>query len=449
MACSESEDTETYFTSEIELPDKVTFTEHLAKIVHINCTPCHRPGEAGPFNLITYEDLRRRASTIVEVTQSGFMPPWPANPNYSRFANERFLTDYEKDLFKKWVQDGAEKGDPDKMPAPPTFPEHNVLGEPDLVLNFPIVDIPAGNEDLFLIMKVPYELEKDTFIRLIEFVPGQRDVVHHMNANLIQFEKDLKSDVFDGLPFIETKDMRSRENMHERLGLLHDDGTYPRLTPMVANYLPGVEYYPYPEGIGGYFMSRKGAFYINDMHYGSSPLAVSDSSRFNIYFSDAPPKRPVQEIILGTLGISEIVPPLIIPPDTVMKFTTEATVSIDISLLTINPHMHLLGKSFKAYAITPQNDTIPLIEIPRWDFRWQYFYTFKNMLKIPAGSRVIAEGVYDNTENNPLNPHSPPEIVAERDGSMKTTDEMFQFIVTFVPYVAGDENISLEESAKK
>ena len=149
------------------------------------------------------------------------------------------------------------------------------------------------------------------------------------------------------------------------------------------------------------------------------------------------------EIQLGTLGISDIVPPLVIPPDTVMTFHTRAQIRQDISLLTVNPHMHLLGKRFKAWAIPPQGDTIPLVHIPDWDFRWQYFYTFEQMIHLPAGTRIEVEATYDNTVDNPNNPFFPPQTVAERNGSMRTTDEMLQFIITYVPYRPGDEKRSL------
>ena len=106
--------------------------------------------------------------------------------------------------------------------------------------------------------------------------------------------------------------------------------------------------------------------------------------------------------------------------------------------------MHLLGKSFWAYALTPSKDTIRLIRIPKWDFNWQNFYTYKHMLKIPAGSTIYIEGVFDNTADNPYNPNHPPKEVKDNQGSMRTTDEMFQFIITYLPYEEGDENISLE-----
>ena len=148
---------------------------------------------------------------------------------------------------------------------------------------------------------------------------------------------------------------------------------------------------------------------------------------------------------MGTLGVSPVEPDLVIEPNTVKKVRTKLVIPDDISILTVNPHMHLLGKSFKAYAIKPDGDTIRLISIPKWDFHWQYFYTFRKMVKVPAGSTIIAEGVYDNTRKNLNNPYSPPRLVRDNDGSMRATDEMFQFIITYLMYKEGDENISLDK----
>jgi hypothetical protein len=105
--------------------------------------------------------------------------------------------------------------------------------------------------------------------------------------------------------------------------------------------------------------------------------------------------------------------------------------------------MHLLGKSFEAFAATPEGRTIPLVKIPKWDFRWQYFYTFPKPVKIPKGSTIAAIGMYDNTTANPNNPFSPPREVIGTNGSMRVTDEMFQLIITYLPFQNGDENIAL------
>ncbi|MFN0276096.1 MAG: cytochrome c, partial [Chitinophagales bacterium] len=111
--------------------------------------------------------------------------------------------------------------------------------------------------------------------------------------------------------------------------------------------------------------------------------------------------------------------------------------------------MHLIGKEFFAYALTPQNDTIRLIHIPKWNFRWQYFYTFKNPVKIPAGSTIVVEGTFDNTADNPNNPYDPPRVIIDRANpmeSMRTTDEMLQLIITWMLYEKGDEEIKLDKN---
>lgn len=427
----------------------VTFSEDIAPIIYNNCTTCHRPNSVGPFSLITYEDVRKKAKTIVKVTQSGFMPPWPADPEYSSFAGERILSDGDKEKIARWVALDCPIGDSSKIPPPPDFPDGSQVGVPDLVVKFPeVIHLPGNNRDQFFLMKIPFEADHNKFIRTIEFIPGNKKLLHHMNANLIQYKSGDKKDLFAGEKVIPTDLTLTAEEVNTRMQNKNDDGTYPNLIPLVCNYLPGVSPAIYPKGIGGYRLTTQNAFFINDIHYGPSPIdTVDDGSYFNIFLTDVPPQRPTYELLMGSLGETPIVPPLVIPPGEIKTFRTEYKVQADMSLLTVNPHMHLLGKSFIAYAITPQNDTIPLISIPKWDFRWQYFYTFKKVLKIPASSRIIAEATYDNTAENPNNPFSPPQVIVERSSpfeSMKTTNEMFQFIFTYMSYQPGDENISLE-----
>jgi hypothetical protein len=432
------------FFSNCNNEKKITFAEDIAPIIHANCTPCHRPGEAGPFPLITYDDVKKRTKMIRLVTSTRYMPPWPADKHYQQYANEKGLTDDEIYLIGRWIDNGAPMGDASMMPEQPQFPSGSELGTPDLVIKMrDSFHIKGNNTDHFLVMKLPYEIDRERYVRTIEFVPGNRNVLHHMNAHLIQYDENKKENVFDGEMAVNNELFTSAE-YHKKLSLLHDDGTYPHMITSVANYLPGTSAQVYPDGIGGYKFTKKGALYLNSMHYGPTPVDEYDQSYFNIFFTDEPPERPLREVIMGTLGVSKVIPPLVIPPNEIKKFTTQLKITQDISLLTVNPHMHLIGKSFLAYAIKPGRDTIPLIKINDWNFRWQYFYTFKNMIKIPAGSVIIAEGIFDNTVNNPNNPFDPPQTVAERAGSMRTTDEMFQLIINYLPYQQGDEEISLE-----
>lgn len=429
--------------NEGRLPEKVTYTEHVAPILFKNCTICHRNNGPAHFSLETYKDARNYAAGIAFVTRERIMPPWPADPHYTEFVGQRIMSIRDIKILEKWAQDGMEQGPEDKMPPLPTYPRGSMIGEPDMRLALKPYWLPAG-DDKFLLIKVPFELPQDTFASVIEFVAGNRNVVHHVNGDMVKYDFDKKTNVFAGETMTDMVEDSTIKQAFEKLGLPNDDGTYPTLQKSVVNYLPGVFGQRYPEGVGGYKLPRKGAFLLNDLHYGAAKNDVLDSSYINIFFSKIPPNRPAQEFQLGTIGISPVEPDLIILPNTVKNVSSRYKIAKDISVLTVNPHMHLLGKSFKAYALNPNGDTIRLISIPRWDFNWQYFYTFKKIVKIPAGSTIVAEGVYDNTKQNLNNPFSPPRLVSDQNGSMRATDEMFQFIITYLPYKEGDENISLE-----
>ncbi|MCE3280222.1 MAG: hypothetical protein K0S44_2413 [Bacteroidetes bacterium] len=426
-------------------PQNITFAEHIAPIIYKNCTSCHREGEAGPFSLLSFEDVSSRSKLIKFVTETRFMPPWPADPAYTHFIDEKVLTEQEIALIGKWVDEGCNAGDMSKMPSVPSFPAGSQLGKPDLIIKFrDVFKIPGDGKDRFMLMRIPYELESDKYIKTIEVVPDNRKLLHHVNAQLLSYDPDKRKDVIKGEVAVDVKDFPTTLEAYKALDLPNDDGTFPMMTQSVTNYLPGVTPPIYPNGIGGFKMAKKGAIFLKDIHYGPSRIDTSDQTSFNVFFADGAPKRPTMEFQMGTYGVSPVVPPLVIPPDTIMKFTSDYKVPFDISILTVNPHMHLLGKTFLAYATTIQGDTIPLIRINKWDFRWQYFYTYKKMLKIPAGSIIHVEAVFDNTRKNPNNPFSPPKLVEEREGSMRTSDEMLQFIITYLPYKTGDENISLE-----
>lgn len=427
------------------LPDNVTFTEHIAPLMYKNCTGCHREGGGAHFNLVTYADAKKYGAASAFVMRERMMPPWPADPHYTEFVGQKVVSEHDIRLVEKWVQDGMKEGPADKMPSLPDYPKGSLIGTPDLRIPVQPYYLPANNSDKFLLVKVPFELPADTYASVIEFMPGNGGVVHHVNGDMVKYDFNKKKTVYIGDNIADMVEDTTIKLAFEKLGLPNDDGTYPTLQKSVVNYLPGTYGQRYPEGLGGYKLPRKGAFILNDLHYGfTKNKAVWDSSYINVFFSKLPPDRPVKEFQLGTIGVSPVLPDLILEPNTVKNVYSKYTIPEDISVLTINPHMHLIGKSFKAYALKPDGDTIRLISIPKWDFNWQYFYTFKKLVKIPKGSTIVAEGVYDNTKNNMNNPFSPPRLVKDQDGSMRATDEMFQFIITYVPYKTGDENISLE-----
>jgi hypothetical protein len=427
---------------EKKLPEQVTYEAHIKPLLQIHCNYCHYKN-SGHLPLTSFVDAKRFSSSIKYVVDQRIMPPWPADPHYSSFLNQRVLDEYDKQLITKWINDGLREGDKTAINEVENSENPFTLEKPDLVLAVQPTFIKQHANDQFLVVKVPFELPAETYVSVIEFVPGKHQVVHHVNGDLVKYVDTKKKNVFSGIYSLPITHDSTIKQVFEKMDLPNDDGTYPILQKSVVNYLPGVYAQIYKNGIGGYLLPKKGCFLLNDLHYGTSKTDIWDSSYIRIYFAKTPPKRPLQEFQLGTLGVAPVLPNLLIFPNTVKKVHSQYIIPNDISLVTINPHMHLLGKSFKAYVVIPKGDTIPLIHIPNWDFNWQYFYTFPKLLKIPKGSLMIAEGVYDNTVKNLLNPFTPPQLVSDNKGSMKSTDEMFQFIVSYVPYKVGDENIDL------
>lgn len=442
--CSDLQNSSTEeMKKDIEHTDTLTFWADIAPIVYENCTPCHHENGAGPFSLTSYMDLKKRSKTIRLVIADHIMPPWPANPNYSRFKDEKTLALSERAKIISWIEQGAIEGIHNPNLIAKTYIAAS-LGTPDKIISFPdSIQIPGDNTDLFLLAKLSFELPRDTILRAIHFVPGNKQLMHHVNGHLINYSTGKKSNPFTGEWLANADEANSLEAYHQ-MNLQHDDGSYPNMLVSAFNYLPGVEPVDYPGDLGNIIIKKKGAFLLNTLHYGPSAKDTIDVSEIRLYYADKKPERPMQELHLGTLGISDIHPDFVIHADSICSFETSYTLSQDISILTVNPHMHLLGTDIKAFAVSPNStDTIPLIHIPSWDFRWQFFYTYKQMLKIPSGYTIRVQATFDNTIDNPNNPFFPPETLRESGRHMKTTDEMFQFFITYVPYKKGDELINL------
>ncbi|MFM6982744.1 MAG: c-type cytochrome [Chitinophagaceae bacterium] len=424
----------------------ITFADDIAPIIHQNCTPCHQTNGGAPFNLISFQDVAKRAKMIALVTSNRYMPPWPADKNYSHFINEKSLSDEQIKTIKLWFENGCKPGDTASLQLPVLNNFTSVLGKPDMILNVRHVVVKGDNKDKFYVLKMPYQIPNAKFVKAVEFMPAQLKYAHHVNGHYLSFTNE--TNPFSGSDLLDIESENYDEEF-KNMNLFNHDGSAPFRVHSAFNYLPGAFGVRYPAGIGGFLMSPKGAFVANDIHYGPSRESVTDSSKLFIYFADKAPERSTFEIMMGTNGVSEIVPPLQVPAGKITNHISKLTIYNDISVLTVNPHMHLIGKKFKAYAVKPNGDTVKLISIPKWQFRWQYFYTFQYPVKIPKGSTIIVEAQFDNTASNPNNPNLPPLPIGERldrgGASMRTADEMLQFIITYMPYQKGDESIDLSK----
>src|SRR5689334_619467 len=110
----------------------VSFNKDIAPIVFEHCATCHRPGESGPFPLLSYLDVKKRARQIAEVTQKRYMPPWLPDGPFGQFVGDRRLSAVQVALFQRWYETGAAEGLPSDRPPLPHWTEGWHLGKPDL-----------------------------------------------------------------------------------------------------------------------------------------------------------------------------------------------------------------------------------------------------------------------------------------------------------------------------
>jgi hypothetical protein len=394
---------------------RVTFAEHIAPIVFANCTTCHRPGEAAPFSLMTYEDVARRGRLIAAVTKAKFMPPWKAAPGSYPFRDERRLTPDELSLIQSWVEQGMPKGDLGKLPPLPTFSAGWQLGEPDLVLEMPTgFRVPADGPDIYRNFALPLGLTEDKWIRAIELRPSARTSVHHA----LYF-----ADATGAARSADAADSEPGYSGMRRGGLR---------SVALGGWAVGQQPHFYPDGLA--VRLPKGSDLVLQYHFHPTGKAELERSTIGVYFADRPPARTLTAIQLPVLfgffaGIS-------IPAgDHDFRAHDSFVLPVDVEGVAIGAHAHYLGREMKMTATLPDGSEKTLLWIQDWDFAWQDRYFFKQMVPLPKGTRIGVELRWDNSADNPRNPSRPPVHV---EWGEQSTDEMGSVTLQVVPRSESD-----------
>lgn len=402
------------------------------------CVACHRAGDAAPFSLMSYDDIVKRLSFVKEVLEKNYMPPWKADVHYRDFANNRMLSEEQKNTILKWIENKAPKG---KYKEKDNEQRNAMLGittlnrKPDLTFKIDSPFIVKGdNIERFIIFKIPFEFADTHNVEAIEFYSNNKKIVHHINYGFYEVE-DPSIDINGGRSYLNaTEDDRSAP---DPFILFNRKMTY------YTGWIPGTSFENYPKDFG-WVLPKRGVLLLTT-HYSAIPVDESSIVGVNIFFRKEPVKREVKVISFGSGGVGEkdIYPKLLLYPGKISTHHLRVKTSGDQSLLAIWPHMHFLGKEFFAYAVTPTNDTINLVHISDWDSRWQELYKLKQLIKIPKGSIVHMDCTYDNTVNNPFNPNSPPAPVFSF-GDMSSKNEMMTLLLLYTAYQEGDEELKLE-----
>ena len=406
---------------------KVTFNRDIAPIVFQNCSRCHRPGESGPFSLLTYEDVKKHARQIEIVTRTRFMPPWLPDPQPLKFADASRLTDQQIATIKKWVDEGAPEGNPGDLPAQPKFVRGWQLGEPDLVMKAtkPFV-LPPGGSDMYwnFIFRLP--IDRTRWMKAIEIRPGEKQFIHHANVLVDRQENSRQREKAPGAGF---------EGMEIKIeSEVFDPDSH------FLFWKPGTVPYVEPKGMA--LRLDKGTDLVLNVHMQPSGKSETIQPTIGIYFTDQPATKFPMLLQLENDGKLDIP-----PGDANFVVTDELTLPVDVDLLGIYPHAHYLGKDLEAVATLPDGSVKTLIHIPHWDMNWQAVFRYEKPVFLPKGTTVHMRYVYDNSQDNPLNPNNPPLRVR---GGNRARDEMAHLWLQVLPVnfdsAAGDPRMLLQEA---
>ena len=383
----------------------VTFNRDIAPIVFQNCSGCHRPGESAPFPLLGYEDTRKHARQIVDVTQRRTMPPWLPDRTLIHFVGERGLTAQQIGLLKQWAEEGATEGAQSELPPVPTWSSRWPLGEPDLVVK-PTVgySLAAEGRDTYRNLIIPIPLNARRFVRGIEFRPNSR-AVHHA---FFRFDKTGQSRLIDG-----------KDGQPGFPGLHAPRSAESPIT--FASWQPGKMPRFFPDDLA--WAMETNTDLILQMHL--QPIGKEEliAPEVGLYFTDKPGTAIALKLPLNSYTIE-------IPAGASNHVVTdEFVLPVDVELRGILPHAHYLGRELKGYALLPDGSRRWLMAIKQWDFNWQGDYQFPAPLALPKGTKVVMDYTFDNSADNPRNPNQPPKTVIY--GS-QTTDEMAELWLQIV-----------------
>ena len=425
-------------------PEAPTFAKDIAPILHKHCAQCHRSGEVAPMSLISYDDARPWARAIKSKVVSREMPPWGADPDQGRkMRNDPSLSKAQIETIVAWVDAGAPRGNDADLPVPPQFAEGWTYGrEPDYILEMPVeFEIPAEGElgvQMFY-SKIPFT--EDRFAEVLELRPGNRSVVHHAGLFVV--------DIPEGTTLVEGRLIGSDgKPIIDRgsTGLPRTEGMGLPGSSKLLSWVPGRGVDAHRPNVGKRIPAGK---YLNwQVHYNPTGKPEKDRTRVGIWFNKVPVTHEVlirqagDPIATNRAGLSlyraegkEIeytadegstrrrgATPNIPPYVESWELIGITAVTEPITLYAMSPHMHLRGKSLKWIVTWPDGRDEVILNVPKFDFNWQFQYELAEPLRLPAGSKITGIGVYDNSPKNRWNPapHLPVYW------SEQSWDEMYQ-----------------------
>ena len=391
-------------------PRQITFTRDIALVLFHSCVPCHRPGEAAPFSLLTYADAKAHAHQIVAVTERRIMPPWLPEADGPQFADDLRLPAEQIALLKEWVEQGAVEGSASDLPAKPQFVEGWQLGKPDVIVKATkAFELTAGGSDTYWNFVFRSPVDRRRWLKAIEIRPGDKRLVHHANVLVDRGQT-----------------ARLHEN-HPGSGFGGMDLTIEsEVFDPDSHFLfwkPGSAPYVEPEGMA--IRLDKDTDLVLNTHLQPSGKVETLQPSLGLYFTDKP--ATLHPILLQMENDRLLDIPA---GEANFVVSDDFTLPVDVDLLAIYPHAHYLGKDLQAIATLPDGTRESLIHIVRWDLNWQAVYRYVSPMALPKGTTISMRFTYDNSIDNIRNPNQPPQRVGAGN---RASDEMAHLWLQVLP----------------
>jgi peroxiredoxin len=381
-----------------------SYSKDIAPILENNCLKCHHDGGIASWPMSSHEMVKGWSLMMREVVMTRRMPPGQIDPHVGKpMRDVNGLSTKEKQTLIHWINAGATRDEGEEDPlAALTFdnPKYS-LGDPDMTFKVAAQTIPATGIVDYRYVPVKLDLDKDIWVRAVEFIPGDRQVLHHVIAYL--------SSPAD-------KTVRGRA-----------DGSANGSS--VGGFAPGRQPDSFRDNSGR--LVRKGSNLLLQMHYTTSGRETVDETEIGLYLHDEPPAYIMSGGVAGQRRF------LIPAHAKEHKLEGEQLIERDAYLYSMTPHMHYRGKYMSYTAVYPDGSSELLLSVPKYEFNWQFSYELEEPLFLPAGTRLVAKGAMDNSARNRFNPDPTKPV----HFGLQTKHEMF-FGFTTLRYV-GDTPESL------
>ncbi|HWD40526.1 MAG TPA: hypothetical protein VG944_16880 [Fimbriimonas sp.] len=377
-----------------------TYAKDVAPILAARCVSCHSESKVAPFSLVGYENARRFSTMVASVTAQRLMPPWKADLHYGEFRDVPVLSPNEISVLRLWADAGAPRGNPrDEPPPPPVSPGWR-MGKPDLVVSpDKATKIPAEGGDFYRDYLIDPHITEPTWVRAVEFRPSGKNTVHHVIPSLLA---------------------RAEADKCRKIKFDHDDDSWEQRSlkdidayNSLGMWSTGAPPFVTPEGTA--FLIKPGDCILLDLHYKTTGKPELEQTQVGFYFQKGTPK---QEMTLDTVDSESI---YLDPGTKANRVYAIEPIKKETTIYAVWPHMHFLGRTFKAWVKYPVGYWKPLVCINDWDPEWQLVYYLKTPLVVPAGAKVYVTGTFDNTKDNPRNPNPTPKVV---ESGPSSKDEM-------------------------